>query len=683
MPRTVNPELSLELVNAARYYHSYSEDAEDKQEIIEALIDDDTDLNFVDSTGRTALMWFCRNLEVSMAANFIWVTDGAPDVNLISPNQQTALTNTLTYLKYVDNETVVTTLAILNLLINAHVNVNALDSKALRIAVDTLLGASGDESADLILQVVNKLLSAPGIDLHINWKLLSIPMNNLQFETGITKLPAAIKQDVMNGLLDRAVTERSKSVTRKLVQSGANIDSLDTALKKAYARTTMEDSNAKPYGVKTRSDAAIFDMIFSTDAPVGQKSDALNFSTCPICFQYTVRSVACNYIQGHNCSAHGNYYNVDLYNRYKNDEGNITWCTICGRIALGHRHYKLLPWTKTDVTAADLVTTVGQTNPFEDDCSVTSGGGGLKEKLMRFRAAREVMRTIDPKTPYREAMDRVLMAMWDAPLHPLNAGAIEAMMAAKEFNTKTSNFPPNVVAAVAAVASVAKSIPPLAKEKLPTLIDVDPAIMNAISMEDIPFFVHLKHGSAHNEEETDMDNNIGVESFFNHIKTINTSSGFAPKSNNATKSIAAGRCWKFPACKEFTHPDEVDEVLRLLEAKEGGATAAALENYRKIADKYRTQYTMRFGVEGGPAGGAGNAGPAGGAGNANGRRTRRARRVQKGGANVAGVVDKIRQTFSHADDATCALPPTMGGTRKNRRLRRKTQRRRRSQRRRA
>ena len=133
-----------------------------------------------------------------------------------------------------------------------------------------------------------------------------------------------------------------------------------------------------PWEGFSRGDMEKLDSIFSEDAN--------NYSCCPVCLRYVQRADGCMYMS-HNCYAEPGANTVDehWYNMYKNEEGKIFWCTICGRICLGHRHY-VLGATKGKL---DLVPLRPGSDPFAKDCA-GEGGGGIQEKLVRFTAFREL-----------------------------------------------------------------------------------------------------------------------------------------------------------------------------------------------------------------------------------------------------------------------------------------------------
>lgn len=119
----------------------------------------------------------------------------------------------------------------------------------------------------------------------------------------------------------------------------------------------------------------------------------VDLSICPICLSSAERTMGCLYMR-HDCRASG-FYHEALYEKYKDAEGKITWCTMCSRIGdsyptaggMGHRHYRKA--LVDDAKPGYAPIQPGQTeNPFDRDC-VTQGGGGLLEKFARMRRLRE------------------------------------------------------------------------------------------------------------------------------------------------------------------------------------------------------------------------------------------------------------------------------------------------------
>jgi hypothetical protein len=176
--------------------------------------------------------------------------------------------------------------------------------------------------------------------------------------------------------------------------------------------------------------------------------------------------------------------------------------------------------------------------------------------------------------------------------------------------------------------NVKKEIDSLPSSRLPDLLELpDETTVTNATLEETDKILLFKHAAHAVERDLSQDvERIGIVGFF------------ATLESNLHKGTI-GACWK-PECEEKLHPDEVDEVLRLVESlykdliesvDEGLAESLRkeLERYRTLVKRYRVNYTSKFGKEvkgarGGATGGGSvlaHAAPAGGAGV--GRRTRR------------------------------------------------------------
>jgi hypothetical protein len=192
----------------------------------------------------------------------------------------------------------------------------------------------------------------------------------------------------------------------------------------------------------TQSDISRLDTIFQTESPMGRRPDAENYSMCPICLKFVERSEACKYMT-HNCSIEGGYYHKKLYKKFKNSDGKIYWCTICNRICSGHRHYKVQPW---DTPEPELVPIIVGVNVFSGDCRGAEGGGGLPEKLVRFRRFKEYARELQGKIGKKtmdEAINELVEEMWNAPFARINEARRRNILEKKQFNIPTENFTAN------------------------------------------------------------------------------------------------------------------------------------------------------------------------------------------------------------------------------------------------
>jgi ankyrin repeat protein len=256
--------------------------------------------------------------------------------------------------------------------------------------------------------------------------------------------------------LHKACESGSLEVVKILVNAGADINAvnkqdkipIDFAVEKNHQPVvdyleSLQPSQASPqWPGFTQSDISKFDTIFETEAPHGQVPPAVNYACCPVCLKFVERSEACMYMS-HTCSG---YYHKELYAKYASDEGKIYWCTICGRVCFGHRHYSRTTW---DAPKPKLLPSG---DPFENDCKKTNGGGGVEEKLARFRALRNTAYDLQAAMEagemltVKQAMDELVQQCWSA----LPGVVTKRIMTKKAWNRPTTNFRPNASPAAAA-----------------------------------------------------------------------------------------------------------------------------------------------------------------------------------------------------------------------------------------
>ena len=169
----------------------------------------------------------------------------------------------------------------------------------------------------------------------------------------------------------------------------------------------------------------------------GAKPVSNDWSICPICLKVSNRDSGCKYMS-HNCSLSPDYYNKELYNKYKNERGMIDWCTICNRICHSgpHGHYNI-SYSKGSI--ATLLP--GDHDPFALTCK-SAGGGDLEEKVQRVRRLREFMGQLQSqigKISYNDAMSQLSEEFWNAPLIK-ETTKIQKIVANKKWNISSSNF---------------------------------------------------------------------------------------------------------------------------------------------------------------------------------------------------------------------------------------------------
>jgi ankyrin repeat protein len=418
-------------------------------------------------------------------------------------------------------------------------------------------------------------------------------------------------------------------------------------------KSKFEQANAPdtPWKGWTQSDVSRLDTIF------GEPEVSNNFSCCPVCLKYVERSEACMYMK-HDCRLEG-YYHKDLYNKYKNEEGKICWCTICGRISKGHRHYKLRrteagkPNDRTDLLPGG--------DPFEQDCSMTSNGGGLGEKYVRFRqmvdTAHDLME-VEGLTK-TAALNGLVEATWNSAVAASEIAKAEARAAGKNaaevakavvpqsmrnnlvgkkpFRT---NFPGNRVEAEAEVVVQEFARP----EPNASNADLQPFVhesgMNFFSQaEDESNVIQFRHrgvdGKVYNHEESFISPESLEMVLENKIKNFGEKSSIY--------------CWAYPTCGALLYPEEIKALV-----DKGLLEADLYERYKAMFNKEMTKRGMKGG-------------------------RRRFRKTKKRGRQRMPRRHKQRggeqeDFFTEAKNAECVIVPrgTRGGRRgKTRRGRRK------------
>jgi hypothetical protein len=353
----------------------------------------------------------------------------------------------------------------------------------------------------------------------------------------------------------------------------------------------------------TRNDLDKFDVIF-------EDATANEYSCCPVCLKYVERSEGCMYIREHNCTAHGrDYYHKELYKKYKSAEGRIYWCTICGRISLGHRHYELA------AANGPVPTLLVGHDPFAPDCK-RDGGGGRIEKVARFRRLREYALELQDdvgKKTFTTAMNELVEEMWNAPL--ARKGVLKRIMEEKKWNIPAEAFPAPPPPP-AEVAIDFASFPNLTKTGdeaalVPTVVQGTDVILQEPDMEVIQFHHKQPDGSINHHTVTC----IGADSLTHMVS----------QAVGAYKTPNFGLCWEVNGCKGRLWPEEIKPFVP-----------------DELYNEYRMKFNWKF--RGGVAGG---------------RRTRKQRRrnTHRGGHQ--------QNIFVPATNAQCYLPTNRRTNKRN------------------
>ncbi len=234
------------------------------------------------------------------------------------------------------------------------------------------------------------------------------------------------------------------------------------------------------------------------------------YATCPVCLKYLDRGAGCLYIQGHDCRHTGDgLYHRELYDKYKTPSGKIVFCAICSRICQNapEEHLKLVRHDAPRAPATGM-----KSNPFggQKEC-IAGGGGGLKEKIIRYNALRAKALELNAQrgkiTEY-EAYKQLVEAVWDAPLDMASR-----KMNLTKFNIPNSAFPTKFENNM----NNGKTIIPSNGYETPTILMEGE---NTVAYTDVdPPFIQLHHldsdGNMHHHE----DAIIGPSGLINWIQS--------------------------------------------------------------------------------------------------------------------------------------------------------------------
>lgn len=312
----------------------------------------------------------------------------------------------------------------------------------------------------------------------------------------------------------------------------------------------------------TKDDVEKLDIIFDTKAA--------NYATCPVCLEYVERSEACMYMK-HKCKDSPGYAHEELFEKYKNPEGYIGWCTICGRIAKGHRHYMASPSSEENPVLGP-----GNGAPFELDCRLTNGGGGLPEKLARFRAMRKyILKMKDGvgKLSKVAVLNGLVEAMWDGPLGKTK-GELAKLLRAKAWNAKVSGdkFESGSAPAAEGSEEAAQDIP--FTGTLPTVIASGHNNVTGEDEIEVIQFTHLQ------KDGTSKVHSIGAETLEGFVEGV------------------IGDAERFGMC--FMYPGACDSRLHHAELQ-GHIPEELYERYKaEFNKKFEAQVRFKF-MEGGSA----------------------------------------------------------------------------------
>jgi ankyrin repeat protein len=377
---------------------------ESHYDIVKLLVEKGADVNAKDNVGFTPLMIASKGTHTDIVK--LLVEKGA-NVNAKNNGGYTALMYTWK-------------IEIVKLLLDKGARINDADKHG-RTFFFYVAGTRG--SNDLI-----KLLLEKGVDVNAKANDDKTALINASYQGNAEIVKLLLEnganvndKDVvgMTGLM-YASAQSQAEVVKIIVEKGADVNAKDnegkTALDHAkdeeirkFLRENMDSGSKEMWKGLTRADIENLDVIFDDENASGS-------SLCPVCLKFLKRDDGCMYMS-HNCTRLEGYYHKRLYSRFKNSQGIINWCTICNRICKGHSHYHN---EKHDTKNTPEIFLGGrEVDVHEKDCRLTNNGGGLPEKVARFRRLREVALELQDeidKITKENAMNELVEAVWNAPL---------------------------------------------------------------------------------------------------------------------------------------------------------------------------------------------------------------------------------------------------------------------------
>ncbi len=183
--------------------------------------------------------------------------------------------------------------------------------------------------------------------------------------------------------------------------------------------------------------------------------------------------------------------------------------------------------------------------PFDNDCSVHEGGGGLVEKIARTRERLLHFTNLGRPILLSIVQDELIQTNWDAPLRSMDVA--RTVLTNHAWNISDERFPAVAVPPPAPAAAAPPAVPnyndPTAYEA-PVVLNVGDAgyEQNNVAFNDtVPIikFIHKKaDGSMHRSHPQ-----IGLESLIGHVR-----------------SSADGRCFDAD-CGGKLWPREIEQAL--------------------------------------------------------------------------------------------------------------------------
>ena len=376
-----------------------------------------------------------------------------------------------------------------------------------------------------------------------------------------------------------AVYDNHIEIVKLLLEKGADKNIKNKRGNTAYDIARTEEmkellqpkatAKEKLYKGFSKSDMEIYDALFENPK---------DWSICPVCLSFSERKEGCM-IMGHDCAKQKIFYHTDLYKKYVflDGYGNnlVEWCTICGRACKNHKHYALV--LPEDTAKLAIITPAMEARMrergtgvyFEDGNCIGLGGGGVEEKVARFRRLREYAGELQEqvgKISDSKARTELIEEIWKAPL--FKTKKYKNILEKKKLNIGTNVFPERIANNVEE-EKVYRNVPLPASREYPIKLGTEPECVIEGAIDER---VSIKYQFQHQDVEGGSNHDILYicnEDIENYIE----------QKNKAFGTPEFGKCW-LPNCTAKIYPEEVEAII----------SPAIYEDYKK-------KFNRKFGVE--------------------------------------------------------------------------------------